>query len=112
MNTVKHYVNDVEYASIVEVLKEINAAETLGYSQAHYTGTPIYQYMHSVKDAFGESVKVGHIRLFKKAEVIKTATHYISLKNRRAIQENNARVMKILQNNPDLATKFLSEFSK
>ena len=108
MTQLKHYVGKTEYASIVEVLQELDAARRLGYSNDNYTGTAVYAAVNASKHKLGDGVTLGNTHYYEKSNIVSVVNAYIDRKTKRISDIQNMRtVIQFIRSNPEAATKML-----
>lgn len=103
--TIKHYVDDVEYATVVEVLDSLDAANKLGYKNNKYAGTAVYSHMRDAVKHLGSGVRVGVNIYYPKNKVEVLAKRYL---NRGAIKESVDALMLFIKDNPETASALLA----
>jgi hypothetical protein len=102
---IKHFVDEVEYATVVEVLNGLDAANQLGYKNNKYAGTAIYAHMMDKRADFGVGIRVGVNIYYPRENIEVVAKRYI---NRGSIKESVDALMKFVKSNPETASALLA----
>lgn len=101
---IKHYVGKTEYATVVEVLNEIDAATALGYDNNNYSGTAVYAHMMDKRAEFGQGFRVGVNIFYPKHKIEVVAKRYI---NKGDIKESIKTIVAYLMENPESISALL-----
>lgn len=109
---VTHFVGDVEFATMSDVLRRMKAHEVCGYTGDNFAGTPIYSYIQYHRDRFTAIANLSKIYLYPAKEIEAIVNEYFALLEGKKQQEQTlspdvVELLRRLREKPELASALL-----
>jgi hypothetical protein len=109
---IRHFVGEVEFATMSDVLRRMNAHVVCGYSGDNFTGTPIYSYIQYHRNRFTAVATLSNLYFFPVKEIEAIVNEYFALLEGKKQQEqvltpDVAELLRRLREKPELASALL-----
>lgn len=108
-----HFIGDVQYATISDVLHGMNASEICGYGALEsFSGTPVYSYIQYHRDRLTAYAQIGTLYFFPRSEIETLVKEYFAVIEARktspaTLTPEMAELLRRLRDKPELATALL-----